>query len=511
MAMRSVSMRGTHAARSAAALISAAAISLWALPAMAAITLDDTKMVSVAVFGVTPGNTTNNAAKLQEAVNAVVDKTKTDYYSKTLYFPPGIYMMEKAVVANEKRELSTQKCGSHEGKGTIVLIGATDGTARPVLKLKSGLSGWGNSGSPKTLLTIGNKKVGDDFGPDCAYRDGLRGIDIDVSGYAGAIGLHFDAAQDSFLEDVKVIATNAYTGIKAVPGRGMAAVNIEVEGGQYGIDLRGTSLAATLVGVKLTNQTKQPLTSSVFRGLSVTGLQIATTSTSVQNAITLEGSDRYQGHLSLYDASIALAGNGSTRNAISNSTNRTIELHNVYTSNVKFIVDHGQGDDLPKIALANGATQHVLDYVRAPRGISGVTGLYRTDGVSLEAKSTNWNDQAAAMGLPTDPVPPNLISRHVWTLNDAAKPWRVTRGHTDADVIKPNFPPAPFDPAVNDSTQYIQDAIDAAALNDQTVYLPAGYYTVGKTITLRGNTRLIGVPGLRSTLGQPTGPAPCRS
>ncbi len=399
----------------------------------------------------------DSTAGINEAITYARD------LNKALFFPSGTYYVTDTILAEEN---PPGGCGSHLGTGTVQLIGQTTGSARPLLRLKDNSAGFGSASTPKTVVRITSPND-----PNCRFRDGLRGIDLNLGNNPGAIGVEFDAAQDSFFEDVSITASQAFAGFTAVPGRGMSAVNITVNGGQYGfysqIDTGPTSLGGSLVGIRLYNQTVAGIYLTVWRGMSITGLEFVGAGVP---AIILKGGNVEQGNVSILDASIDIAGGA----AISNPDNRFVNLRKVHVRGAVTIVDNPIG--FADLAPVGAGWTRVNEYTYTPPTLSGVTtyNLIGSNGATSLARNTTLiSDTEAFAGS----VPSNLVSRHVYP---------NTPSFQDAGVVL----------ATPGSTDQIQALLNGNA----KVYLPAGVYYLTAPITLNAGNTLMGVPGLRSVL-----------
>ncbi|MEO5573027.1 MAG: glycosyl hydrolase family 28-related protein, partial [Gammaproteobacteria bacterium] len=439
--------------------------------------------------------------------------------NKALYFPSGTYYVSDTILGEDNPQ---QRRGTHDGTGTIQLIGQTTGT-RPVISLKDNsplFAGVPTEKNNKRVVEIRHtwfdpvtKTVKE--AADSAFRDIFRGIDINVgSGNPLAVGLKFDAAQHSMLEDVKITGTGSYyAGITAVPGANMAATNIEVVGGKHGLrlsgaDLGGSSLGALLVGLKLSGQTGPALHLDIGSAPVVIGLEI-TKNSGTSSAIELGNNYFSSGNMTLIDAKIDMLG---TDPAIDNvpiygSPGRFVALTNVYvrhaattTTPPPYIVDTtdpalGKPDgDLP--GVTNGGWTWVKEFTFTPT----VIGSEIINGTRVNFNATNLIDGVlgntsiktitSVASAPTD-----LISRNVWS---------STPSFDTAGVVLATA--APYNAIANDiidDTAAIQAALDSS-LNAK-VYLPAGTYIIKAPLLVGANDTLMGVPGFRSTLQRSTG------
>ena len=396
--------------------------------------------------------------------------------NKVAYFPPGTYLVSNTLLG-EYKSSDTRCGGSHNGANTAVLVGSKAGARRPVIKLKDNAAGFQNSSSPRPVVLLRHLVSSGEAQADCTFGFGFRNIDIDLGkSNEGAVGLHFDAAQDSFVEDVRIQARDGFAGITALPGRSAANQNIEIVGGQYGLYLKGTSLGATLVGLVLKGQKQQAIVSSVFRGLSITGFNIQARKGPV---IILQGGSAESSNIGLFDGAITLNNPGQ---AINNARERYLVMRNVYFKRASTIVESG---DKRFAGNANGWSR-VKYYSYCPESLTGTVNTCWNLNDGLRNRK-NFADAVHVNWAPAK----TLVSRHVWSGPPAYEDSRVIRvtehGATPDDG--------------KDDTKAIQEAIDTAAhRGGNAVFLPAGVYDTTAPIVLKAKTQLFGVPGRRSIL-----------
>lgn len=324
-------------------------LSLFAFLSVSAASAFGATAGSVGMIDVTTQpNIYRNSATQQDSSFGINTAIEVAWRSnKPLFFPSGTYYVSNPILGIGTPDFS---CGAHNGNQTIQLIGQATGS-RPLIRLKNNSTPFNSTATPKPVVEI----RGMNGGAECYYRHVFRGIDINVgTGNPKAIGLNFDAAQHSLLEDVKVTATGGYDGIIAVPGTNMAATNIEVVGGRRGFSLEGGSLGAVLVGLKLTGQTNEALFLNVARGISVIGVEI-TKNIGTGPAIRLGALYEEAGHMSLVDARIDMQVGGP---AIDDTLGRFAALTNVYVRNAPTIVDTNVSTALDVDDLAG---KHRLD------------------------------------------------------------------------------------------------------------------------------------------------------
>ncbi len=402
---------------------------------------------------------------------------------KPLFFPSGTYYVGKPIVAIGNPNNLAGKCGSHDGNQTIQLIGQATGS-RPLIRLKNSSTPFASAATPTPIVEIRHYESNV---PDCAFRHVFRGIDINVgTGNPKAVGLHFDAAQNSLLEDVKITASGGYDGITGVPGRNMAATNIEVVGGRRGFSLDGTSLGTVLVGLKLTGQTNEALYLNVTRAISVIGVEI-TKNIGTGPAIRLGAAYEEAGHMSLIDARIDMQVGGPAIN--NDPLGRFIALTNVYVRNAPTIVDTSNSTALDPDDL-EGSTgwTRVDEYTYTPATFNSSSGGIQASNLV----NGTLNNTTAKVTVQVASAPTDLVSRNVW----ASTPSFQTSGVVFATNSIYAGGATPND--TNDDTAAIQAALNSSPT--AKVYLPAGTYIISSSLTLGADDTLMGVPGYRSVL-----------
>lgn len=426
-------------------------------------------------------------------------------------FPPGEYLISDTLKCYEWNFWSERRGqANNPDRRNHVLIGSALGEKRPVIKLAAGAPRFGDPDNPRPMIayrvfTAINAKgvapvepdepiLGDPPNfrdqPNILFDSELRGIDFDCGGNPGAVGIVFRAAQDSSIEDVKVWATGASSGIRGIPGRNCGAANVEVEGGRFGLDLVDGGLAGTQAfGIRLIGQTELAVRSSDFCPLALVGFQIVKDrgpAIVVDNRSSHDSSA--SGAFSLIDGSIELRKGGL---AIDNTPEaKTLYLRNVYIKGADGLVKSGAED---AVEGAGGEWSRIREYVYTDQRLPGEKPAYgdsdnffRTfsliDGtLSREAQPVCVIESAAA-------APADLLSRHVWENLPSYE------GQNDGTKVVASGSRRTENNEAEDSRPAIQAAIDeASAEGHGRVFLPAGEYRIGGTLNLRANTKLFGV------------------
>lgn len=410
-------------------------------------------------------NPTSTRAGLQQAID--------DAYENDLvaYFPSGTYQIDNQLLCH------ADVTNGEPGSKHHVLIGSTTGS-RPLIKLSPGASGFSNEASPKAMLDFKCFVAGTQREkPVSSYYEMLRGIDFDCSGKAGAYGVYFPAAQCASLENVKVTATNAYAGFVGLPGAEWGAVNIEVEGGQYGIDMVSASATAgTMVaGAILRNQTKSAVTHKGFVPFTLVGFEIVTPSGSTQPAITIPGGwAHHASALNLIDGSITCTTPPSNA-AIVNTTDKgqNLYIRNVSIKGTNNLIKSGDATQ-PKVT-STGTWKRIDEYVYTDQ--SGQDNVNRISRSMLDGSLSTTGQPVVAV-TPSAPEPAwDLVLRHVW----ASLPSVDDTDYVDAFAlgIKPGTV----------SSAAFQDLINT----HRKIFLRPGVYSLNSPgITLKNDTILFG-------------------
>lgn len=390
---------------------------------------------------------------------------------KVVYFPAGTYLID-----------NTLKCHTwNDGNGPTlnyhVLVGSTLG-ARPVIKLDSSASGYNTAGSPKAMLELKNFN---DTNPTAekessGFYDMLRGIDFDcsdsaISNNAGAYGVYCNLAQDSSIEDVRVDARGAYAGFIGLPGRAWGMVNIEVEGGQYGIDTNGTSAAGAVVaGAVFKNQTKSAIRYSGFTPMTLVGFEIVTPNSSTKAALTIEAGGMNAQNVSLIDGTITCGGAPSTA-AIDNTNGQNFYARNVYvtvkgSSGTHNLVKGGTYTD-----VGSGTWKRINEYSFCDQATEGRRSRNLINGTSSTTARPATSISSNVSAPPTD-----LVLRHRWaslpSIDDADCWDAASSGIVPGNVSNTTF----------------NNMIAA----HRKIFLRPGRYSLNGTITLRNDTVLFG-------------------
>lgn len=391
-----------------------------------------------------------------EAIQRCIDESYRHHLA--CYFPAGTYLVTGPLRA-------VQRGG--EMTDAHALIGGANNGRRPVLKLRDRTL----TGAPTPLVLLQSQNAdGKENVPD-AYNLLFRGIDLDLGeGNSGAIGVQLHGAQGCAVQDTKISGRGFYAGLKHLSGSGACYGNIEIDGGDYGIDAaQDNAKDPVIAGLVLRNQRVAAFLFDPYTALTVVGFRFEGTRGPL---ITLKRrTANCTGHLGLIDGVIELP--DATAPALHN-IDRSIFLKDVYVRNAATIVQNDQG---PPLAGTPAGWTHVREYsfFHGPesRLVDG-----RLGGGELSVNDT-------VRGF-TGPIPADCVARNLWDESALPSPEERDRFVNVADFGADRRNGADAAPA-------IQRAIDQAARESKAVFLPKGDYRVAQPIRLRPGTHLFGV------------------
>lgn len=215
--------------------------------------------ITASPFLADPTGTKDSTKAIQDAVNHARNNRMV------CFFPEGTYLISDTISCEQrvqKLDSPRHTDGMRQswwdiGSDRHFLLGSVKGK-RPVLKLSKDAKGFDDPAKPKYAMKIWAQTRNDFPGtheplfgveqPNISFGHILQGIDFDIRGHAGAIGLRHSGSQGSFLMDSAVNAEGAFAGFSNTPGQGGGTYNLEVYGGRYGIyadpDCRFPMLAA---------------------------------------------------------------------------------------------------------------------------------------------------------------------------------------------------------------------------------------------------------------------------
>jgi len=163
----------------------------------------------------------------------------------------------------------------------MILMGSTKGK-RPVIKLSKGAKGFDDPSKPKIAIRIWAQtrvtapgKDEPEWGKEkgsISFNHIFNGIDIDIRGHSGAIGIRHSGSQGSSLLNSTIFAEGAYSGMSNCCGQRGGTYNIEVIGGEHGIVIDTDSRFPILISCIFRGQTKDAISySNSAIGISFSG------------------------------------------------------------------------------------------------------------------------------------------------------------------------------------------------------------------------------------------------
>jgi hypothetical protein len=434
--------------------------------------------VTKAPYSADPTGEVDSTAAIQRAVNDARD------HGLVCFFPEGTYLISDTLSCEQQvrkldRPRSTDGRTQHywDQSHRIVLLGSGKGK-RPVLKLSRDAQGFDDPDNPKYAVWIWAQTRDDAPGkqepewgkeqPNIAFSHFFKGIDIDVRGHAGAIGLRFSGAQGSSLLDCTVYADGAFAGFSDCPGQGGGTYNIETIGGTYGIAIDAVSRFPILVGCKFTGQTGACIG---YRGsIQVPSLLVGCQLEPKSNmAVDFSGRAQYAG-INMVDCRISMAPGG----VVARTTKpENIHIENTYVLGAKGIVDSGK--PLPS---ADGWNLVERYSSTTAQGVNLINGVESSDEI------TRWKPVSET------PVFETLRDKH----------FRRVPCFDEAGVINVKDHGAKGDGETDDI-----EAFRKAIAAGDNIFVPKGNFKLTGTLELRPNTHLFGLSRTFSSLGSDSG------
>lgn len=350
--------------------------------------------VTTGVDWTDPSPNATKATANTQALQAGLDYAYA--HSLVAYLPLGTYQINDTLKCDSVGINGNDpvKAPHHQLVGEV---NPSDATARPLIKIATSATAWDSvspvegSVPPKPIIRFRHDQQASD-GHGGGVADGLydsnqnfysmlRGVNFDTSTKGGAAGVQMDAAQNSSIENVKVTATSSYAGFYGLPSRSWGGINLEVEGGKYGIyhvaegDSTtiptatgiGGNAGSTIAGATLKNQTSSAIRFKGAGPLTIVGLEVVTPSG--HSAINIpDGTDTYGATLVLLDGKITMSSTNDT--AILNSNGRNLYLREIWVTGTDKLVKSGSNATITQ------------------------TGTWKTTSVSVD-------DSAMAHGLPS--------------------------------------------------------------------------------------------------------------
>lgn len=473
--------------------------------------------LNVKYYGVYPSG--DPLADTPAQNTAFINTALADAYAKNkvLYFPTGTYLVTNTLLARTDTGQPEGVPGyaSPNPRRHLAMVGATTGS-RPVLKLTNNNGGFSgvDAAHTKPLLKFINYQT-EDTDPQNpvppftneqesnGYYQRLSGIDLDCgTGNPGAIGLYFNQAQDCSIEDVKITATGAKAGILGLPGRGSVVVNIELVGGDYGIDTAGTGNAGTtIVSAIFRDQKVSSINCTGFVPLVVVGFEIFTPTTGpAVPAVTMSGNTpAHNCQLQLIDGTITLGQNPANA-AIYNPASTNFYARNVYVKGSNNLVKVGT----TVTATKTGTWGLINEYSYCRPGTDVIASQNRTS-YNMINPSSATNTQSSTPNINPNATAPSVADQtslralHGWGSKPSFEDTVANSGIVAKDLVGLN-PAGVITSKTTDANGFSTYKVSASAFQtylnnaaNQKIFLRAGIYQLNGTITLPADTILFGV------------------
>lgn len=361
-----------------------------------------------------------------------------------------------------------------------VLLGEQRGKKRSRIVLAENAAGFDDPGKPKPVLdyisrvwwrSTPTEKPFDRNGAT-GMNQTLLGIDIAIRpGNPGAAAVSFDAAEGCTIQDSCMDVGEGYTAILGGPGSGGAIYNIKVRSGRIGALLNSPRPPCTVVGCSFEGQREAAIEYRQRGPLTLVGCEFR-----LPLGVPVlrlpgvgQGPNFEMPAASLIDCRVEYPEGDDS--AVCIEPQGALYLRGVW-------VKHGghvcRSDLFGKTgALRKGWTQ-VQELAVAAAYPGSLFAAIHVDG---QRKEEPWLHLVAA-----DEPSADLRTKHIW---DAAS-FPVWNDPNAANVKK-NY--GAQGDGETDDTEALQKAID----ENEIVFLPKGAYRVSRTLTLKPNTKLLGV------------------
>jgi hypothetical protein len=429
--------------------------------------------VTQAPYRADPSGVTDSTHAIQRAVDDARD------CALVCFFPEGTYLVSDTLSCEQ--QVSKLDKPKHVDGGTehywpvhrpIILVGSTKGK-RPVLKLSGSAKGFDDPASPKNMVRIWAQTWFDAPGKEepvwgkeqanISFNHIFRGIDIDIRGHAGAVGIRHSGSQGSTMQDVTVYAEGAYAGLACCPGQGGGTHNVEVHGGRYGIVLEPDSRFPLLNACVFKGQTDAAIRFAKG-GSQVPALLVGCRIEPAGDTAIDFTTERSYAGISLVDSVIVLKSGGvvaKTKRA------ENLFMENVFVRGASAI--HSGGSSLPG-----------SPWTRVARFSSHIDqGVSLINGVMAEGAVTRWS--AAA-----EPDYAALRRAH----------YAPGPSFEEADVANVRDFGARGDGQSDDTAAFVR----AIAAHDK-VFVPNGSYRLSGTLRLGYRTHLFGFSRSFASIG----------
>ena len=421
-----------------------------------------------------PRGATDSTQAIQRAVNDARDR------GLACFFPEGTYLISDTISCEQQvrkleRPRNTDRHTQHywDLPHRIIVIGSTKGK-RPILKLSKDAKEFDDPAKPKIAIWIWAQTRDDAPGkdepewgkeqPNISFNHIFKGINIDVRGHAGAIGIRHSGSQGSTLQDCTICAEGAYAGMSNCCGQGGGTHNIKVVGGQYGIIIDRSSRfpllnacifqGQTEGAVKYVEKTQMP---TLFVGCLM--------EPAGKVAIDLTRNSPQAG-ISMVDCVLALSQGGVVCRT---NQDENIYLEKTYVRGAQSVRNDGPRIPAPEVwtCIERYSSQTAL-------------GVQLLNGTEFSSEIVEWKNQLSEPSY-------EAIHRHHY--------YR-TPSFEDDDAVNVKSFGAKGD-GIADDTEAFERAVSAS----DKVFVPKGSYKLLGTLRLRSNIHLFGLSRTLTMIG----------
>ncbi len=416
-------------------------------------------------------------AAIQQAVFDARD------YGLACYFPPGTYLISDTISCYMKvrrvdppGRMSGGVQHYFQARMPLVIIGSVEGE-RPVIKLSKDARGFDDPNNPKVAFRIWAQTYFDQPGKDeplwgrekasISFDNHFVGIDIDVRGHPGAVGIRHSGSQGCSLANTRIFAEGAYAGLFNCPGQSAGAFNVEVIGGEYGISVDNDSRFPILLSCAFRDQAKSCV------GFRAKSIQVPTMFIGCvfkpkgDAAIDMTVPDSHPG-LTVIDSLVDVPKGGVV---VMTRKKENLFIENTYLSGARNA--YSQGGDLP----ASGPDQYTLiqELSTTGNGMNLINGTLNTTDVTRTTTSRSAPNEKA-----------------------------ILKNHLPAGIPGPGEPGSvcltSFG-AKGDGETDDTEAFKKALASGKKVFIPKGTFRVKGNVKADSGTQIYGIPGGLSVIG----------
>lgn len=410
------------------------------------------------------------------------------------YFPSGTYLISNTIEAMLlSYDHDNNPNNSHLSNRRFPCVLEGECNNRPILKLQNNANGFNNASETDSKAAVilwaspvenvfydgvaypkGNTNPNGEF-PGIAFNQIFRNFVIDLGdNNPGAVGIRFAGAQGSSMENVKIIANGAYAGMQRMMGQASGYYNIEIIGGEYGIQINNSRLSeyAFISGIRFINQTKQVLSGLSWFPITITGFYIENTHGKVFN-----NHPTTRGGISLIDGVINITGT-PTQACFTLYSQRNLYLKNVDIKGNDKIINVAN-DPVASINTDPNIWTKYLELSYCPDDVQNK---------SQNLTECNINQQDHEVSIIVDePTDTTLIfDKHIGPIRDC---FDLNNAINVKDSTQMTGMPGP---AIGDGTTDDTAALQWALDKNTNVFLPKGEYKISNTLLLKYHTHLRG-------------------